>query len=89
MSGSRTNDLGIRLEWKKLKQRDIFVCLSGAVCGDGSAEAEVHLKIQVGENSWRKVDEEGVINQSIDQSINQSNNHSINQPTYQSVKNVY
>ena len=34
------DELDIELEWKKLTQRDSFVYLGGAVCGDGKTERE-------------------------------------------------
>ena len=47
--------LGIRLDGKKLNQRDSFVYLGGAVCGDGSRETEIRRRIQAGVSVWRKV----------------------------------
>ena len=38
-------DLDIKLEGKKLNQRDSFVYLSGAVSGDGSTEKEIRRRI--------------------------------------------
>ena len=52
-------DLDIRLDWKKLNQRDSFVHLGGAVCGDGDTETEIRRIIQAGASAWRKV--EGVM----------------------------
>ena len=40
--GQQKKDLDIRLDGKKLNQRDSFVYLGGAVCGDGSTEMEIH-----------------------------------------------
>ena len=50
--------LDIRLDGKKLN-RDSFVYLGGAVCGDGSTEMEIHRRVQAGASVWRKV--EGVM----------------------------
>ena len=44
---------------KKLTQRDSFVYLGGAVCGDGKTEREVRRRVQAGANAWRAV--EGVM----------------------------
>ena len=38
--------LDIELEGKKLTQRDSFVYLGGAVCGDGKTEREVRRRVQ-------------------------------------------
>ena len=48
-----------RLDGKKLNQRDSFVYLGGAVCGDGGTETEIRRRIQAGASTWRKV--EGVM----------------------------
>ena len=37
----QNKDLDIRLDGKKLNQRDSFVYLGGAVCGDSSTEMEI------------------------------------------------
>ena len=47
-------DLDIRLDGKKLKQRDSFVYLVGAVCGDGGTETDIRRRTQAGR---RKVEE--------------------------------
>ena len=52
-------DLDIRLDGKKLNQRDSFVYLGGAVCGDYSTETEFHKRVQAGASAWGKV--EGVM----------------------------
>ena len=49
-------DLDIRLNKKKLKQRDSFVSLAGAMSGDGSSEAVVRGRIQAGESAWKKLE---------------------------------
>ena len=47
--GQQNRDLYIRLEGKKPNQRDSFVYLGGAVCGDGGAETELRkLEWKVG-----------------------------------------
>ena len=38
--GHQREELDIELEGKKLTQRDSFVYLGGAVCGDGKTERE-------------------------------------------------
>ena len=48
-------NLDIRLDGKKLKQRDNFVYVGGAVCGDGGTETEIGRRIQAGASAWRKV----------------------------------
>ena len=50
--------MNIELEGK-LTQRDSFVYLGGAVCGDGKTEIEVRRRVQAGANAWRAV--EGVM----------------------------
>ena len=57
--GHQREELDIELEGKKLTQRDTFVYLGGAVCGDGKTEREVHRRVQAGANAWRSV--EGVM----------------------------
>ena len=57
--GHQMEELDIELEGKKLNQRDSFVCLGGAVCGDGKTEREVRRRVQAGANAWRAV--EGVM----------------------------
>ena len=54
--GHQREDLDIELEGKKLTQRDSFVYLGGAVCGDAKTEREVHRRVQAGANAWRAVD---------------------------------
>ena len=53
--GQQKKDLDIRLHGKKLNQRDSFVYLSGAVCGDGNTETEICRRVQTGASAWRKV----------------------------------
>ena len=57
--GHQREELDIELEGKKLTQRDSFLYLGGAVCGDGKTEREVRRRVQPGANSWRAV--EGVM----------------------------
>ena len=57
--GHQKEELDIELEGKKLNQRDSFVYLGGAVCGDGKTERKVHRRVQAGANAWRAV--EGVM----------------------------
>ena len=57
--GLQSEELDIELEGKKLTQRDSFVYLEGAVCGDGKTEKEVRRRVQAGANAWRAV--EGVM----------------------------
>ena len=52
-------ELDIELGGKILNQRDSFVYLGGAVCGDGKTEGEVRRRVQAGANTWRAV--EGVM----------------------------
>ena len=49
-------ELDIELEGKKLTQRDSFVYLGGAVCGDGKRR-EVRRRVPAGANAWRAVEE--------------------------------
>ena len=56
MSGSRKKDIDIRLDGKKLNQRDSFVYLGGEVCGDSGTETEIRRRIQAGVSAWRKVE---------------------------------
>ena len=44
--GHQREELDIELEGKKLTQRDSFVYLGGAVCGDGKTEREVRRRVQ-------------------------------------------
>ena len=57
--GHQREELDIELEGKKLTQRDCFVYLGGAVCGDGKTEREVRQRVQARANVWRAV--EGVM----------------------------
>ena len=57
--GHRSEELDIEMVGKKLTQRDSFVYLGGAVCGDGKIEREVRRRGQAGANAWRAV--EGVM----------------------------
>ena len=57
--GHQRLELDIELEGKKLTQRDSFVYLGWAVCGDGKTEREVRRRVQAGANAWRAV--EGVM----------------------------
>ena len=57
--GYQREELDIEREGKKLTQRDSFVYLEGAVCGDGKTEREVRRRVQAGANAWRAV--EGVM----------------------------
>ena len=54
--GHQREELDIELEGKKLTQRDSFVYLGGAVCGDGKTEREVRRRVQAGANAWRSVE---------------------------------
>ena len=56
--GHQREELDIELEGEKLTQRDSFVYLGGAVCGDGKTEREVGRRVglQAGANAWRAVD---------------------------------
>ena len=54
--GHQKEELVIEMEGKKLTQRDSFVYLGGAVCGDGKTEREVRRRVQAGANAWRAVE---------------------------------
>ena len=54
--GHQREELDIELEGKKLTQRDSFVYIGGAVCGDGKTEREVRRRVQAGANAWRTVE---------------------------------
>ena len=54
--GHQREELDIELEGKILTQRDSFVYLGGAVCGDGKTEREVRRRVQAGANAWRAVE---------------------------------
>ena len=57
--GHQREELDFELEGKILNQRDSFVYLGGAVCGDGKTEREVRQRVQAGANARRAV--EGVM----------------------------
>ena len=57
--GHQREELDIELEGKILNQRDSFMYLGGAVCGDGKTEREVRRKVEARANAWRAV--EGVM----------------------------
>ena len=57
--GQQKKDLDIRLDGKNLNQRNSFVYLGGAVCGDGSTETDICRRVQAGASAWGKV--EGVM----------------------------
>ena len=57
--GQQKKDLDTKLDGKKLKQRDSFVYLGGAVCGDGGTETEIRRRVQAGASAWTNV--EGVM----------------------------
>ena len=57
--GHQREELDIELEGNILNQRDSFVYLGGAVCGDGKTEREVRRRVQAGANANRAV--EGVM----------------------------
>ena len=59
--GHQREELDIELEGKKLTQRDSFVYLGGALCGDGKTEREVRRRVQAGANAWRSVAGGGVM----------------------------
>ena len=54
--GHQREELDIELEGKILNQRDSFVYLGGAVCGDGKTEREVRRRVQAATNAYRAVD---------------------------------
>ena len=54
--GHQREELDIELEGKILNQRDSFVYLAGAVCGDGKTEREVGRRVQPGANARRVVE---------------------------------
>ena len=57
VSEAEKKELEIHLDGKKLKQRDSFVYLGGAICGVGKSDTEIHRRIAAGANAWRKVEE--------------------------------
>ena len=57
--GHQREELDIELEENILNQRDSFVYLGGAVCGDGKTDRDVRRIVQAGANAWRAV--EGVM----------------------------
>ena len=48
--------LNIRLDGKKLNQRDSFVYLDEAVCGDDNTNTAIRRRIQAWASAWRKVE---------------------------------
>ena len=48
-------ELDIELEGKILNQRDSFVYLGGAVCGDGKTGRDIRRRVQAAANAWRAV----------------------------------
>ena len=54
--GHQREELDIELGGKILNQRDSFVYLGGAVCGDGKTEREVRRRVQAAANAYRAVD---------------------------------
>ena len=54
--GHQREELDIELEGKILNQRDSFVYLGGAVCGDGKTERDIRRRVQAAANAWRAVD---------------------------------
>ena len=53
--GHQREELDIELEGKILNQRDSFVYLDGAVCGDGKTERDIRRRVQAASNAWRAV----------------------------------
>ena len=53
--GHQREELDIELEGKILNQRDSFVYLGGAVCGDGKTERDIRRRVQAAANAWRAV----------------------------------
>ena len=53
--GHKRKALEIHLDGKKRKQRDSFVYMDGAICGDGQSDTEIHQRITAWENGWRNV----------------------------------
>ena len=54
--GHQREELDIELTGKKLTQRNSFVYIGVAVCGDGKTEREVRRSAQAGANAWRAVE---------------------------------
>ena len=54
--GHQRKELDIELEGKILNQRNSFVYLGGAVCGDGKTERDIRRRVQAAANAWRAVD---------------------------------
>ena len=54
--GQQMEELDIEMEGNILNQRDSFVYLGGAVCGDGKTKREVRRRVQAGANAWRAVE---------------------------------
>ena len=50
--GHQREELDIERKGKKLTQRDSFVYLGGAVCGDGKTERAVRRRVHAGANAW-------------------------------------
>ena len=48
-------ELEIYLDGKTLMQRESFVYLGGAICGDGNSDNKIHSRMTVGANVLRKV----------------------------------
>ena len=51
--GHQREELDIELEGEQLTQRNSFVYLGGAVCGDGKTERDVRRRVLAGANAWR------------------------------------
>ena len=50
--GHQREEPAVELEGKKLTQRDSFVYIGGAVCGDGKTGREVLRRGQAGTSAW-------------------------------------
>jgi len=48
----RRKEMDIHLGGKKLKQRDTFVYLSEAICGDDNSNTEIRRRITAGSIAW-------------------------------------
>ena len=59
MGQAAENNLDIKMEEKKLSQRDSFIYLGGAVPWDDRPKTEIRRRIKAGASAWRKV--EGVM----------------------------
>ena len=53
--GHQREELDTELEGNILNQRDSFVYLGGAVCGDGKTERDIRRRVQAAANAWRAV----------------------------------